>query len=188
MCRCLRHYEIAHRSDIQGHDEVQGSLSIEPRDQRRFGEGSLKWSICGDLQPMLVTTPPMFAITLLTTSSVAEFQACLTTPHNDPLDDETFDHTPSQPHKELNATINNFMARWCPRMQELVEKAEHVPSLLPLWDPGPSANPNLARHISELCIPAIDRLPSLLLHNLGELKNSLKEGSGTVNMVHLSHQ
>jgi hypothetical protein len=59
-------------------------------------------------------------------------------------------------------------------MKTLVENAKHVPSLLASWKPGPSADKDLAKHISELCIPtASDGRPSLLLHDLGEERNDL---------------
>jgi len=48
-----------------------------------------------------------------------------------------------------------------------------VPSLLPSWKPGPFADQELAKHVSELRIPIIaGGGPSMLLHALGEEKDS----------------
>jgi hypothetical protein len=61
-------------------------------------------------------------------------------------------------------------------MRKLLKKADDLPSLLPSWKlVNPSANEELARHISELDIPTVSNRPSLLLHNLGEVKDKLDE-------------
>jgi hypothetical protein len=72
--------------------------------------------------------------------------------------------------------ISQFLDECRPRMQELVKNAKHVPSLLPSWTPGPSADKKLAKHISGLGIPTVlGRQPSLLLHDLEEEKSDLTE-------------
>jgi hypothetical protein len=61
-------------------------------------------------------------------------------------------------------------------MQELVKNAKHVPSLIPSWKPGPSADKGLAEHVSKLCIPTfVGGQPSLLLHDLGEERTDLDQ-------------
>lgn len=60
-------------------------------------------------------------------------------------------------------------------MLELLKKADNLPLLLPSWKLDPSADEELARHISELHIPTVSNRPSLLLHNLGEVKDKLDE-------------
>ena len=74
----------------------------------------------------------------------------------------------------FDARVNNFLEKCRPTMQKLVTNANHLPSLLPSWKPGPSADKDLAAHISTLHIPTgSDRAPSLLLHDLGEVKGGM---------------
>jgi hypothetical protein len=78
-------------------------------------------------------------------------------------------HTPTKPFKVIDQETSDFLDQCRSRMQELVEQACSGASLLPSWKPGPSADKNLAKHISELCIPILSNgQPSLLLHDLGE--------------------
>jgi hypothetical protein len=56
-------------------------------------------------------------------------------------------------------------------MQVLVKNAKNLPSLLPSWQP---LTDELAEHISGLRIPTVSGgQPSLLLHDLGEVKDDL---------------
>jgi hypothetical protein len=92
----------------------------------------------------------------------------------DPLGDDALHHTPAMPDAEFDAMINKFLNDCRPTMRKLVENAKNIPSLLPSWKLSPSADPNLAQHISELCIPTVSGgRPSLLLHDLGEEKSNL---------------
>ena len=96
-----------------------------------------------------------------------------TPPTSVPLD-RPLEHTLAKPQKDIDREINRFLHQYRPKMRELVEKASHGSSLLPSWELGPSADEKLAKHISELSIPRLSSgLPSLLLHGLGEEKDSL---------------
>jgi hypothetical protein len=88
--------------------------------------------------------------------------------------DGAFHHTPAKSREEFDRIIDGFLTKCLPRVRELVENANHVPSFLPSWELGPSADENLAKHISELCIPTVSGgRPSLLLHDLGEERKDL---------------
>src|SRR5277367_4097852 len=92
---------------------------------------------------------------------------------DNPLDDDTFQHTPAMPTKEFNNMINDFLDKCRPRMRELAENAKNIPSLLPSWKPGHSTD-KFAEHISGLGIPTVSGgQPSLLLHDLGEEMDDL---------------
>lgn len=59
-------------------------------------------------------------------------------------------------------------------MRELVEKADHIPLFLPLWEPKSVTDENFAKHISGLCIPFVScGRPRLLLHDLREEMSDL---------------
>ena len=74
----------------------------------------------------------------------------------------------------LAFNIDNFLDKCRPRMKALVEWTYQGLSLLPSWKLEPSADSNLARHVSELHIPILSNgRPSLLLHGLGEEKDHL---------------
>jgi len=80
------------------------------------------------------------------------------------------------PPGEIDKLIDQFLSKHRPRIQELVNSVDDIPSFLPSWKPGPSADEAFKRHMSKLCIPAIGgNRPSLLLHNLGEDKTELEK-------------
>src|SRR5271154_5508782 len=59
-------------------------------------------------------------------------------------------------------------------MKKLLEEAGHVPSLIPSWKPDERTSEDLAKHISELCIPINSAgNPNMLLHDLGEERDDL---------------
>ena len=58
-------------------------------------------------------------------------------------------------------------------MRELAKEASNGSSLLKLWEPEYPENEDLAKHIKKLSIPVLsNQQPSLLLHGLGEEKDS----------------
>jgi hypothetical protein len=66
-----------------------------------------------------------------------------------------------------------FFNQCRPRMEELLNNAGNVPSVIPSWELSYSADQKLVDHISKLRIPRVaNGRPSLLLHNLGEDKNN----------------
>lgn len=79
------------------------------------------------------------------------------------------------PYEVLSDTISQLLDKYRPRMRSLVQMAGNVPSLLPSWKPENPPNEKYAKHIAELQIPTISGDPSLLLHGLGEVNNSLDE-------------
>jgi hypothetical protein len=90
-----------------------------------------------------------------------------TTP--DPNINTALKHSPEKDPEEFQQAINNFLTKCRPRMRELVSNAGDLPSFFPTWKPEPDMDEGLAKHISNLCIPAgSDGEPSLLLHGLGE--------------------
>jgi hypothetical protein len=88
--------------------------------------------------------------------------------------DHIFQHSTPLPSEDFDANLNSFLEQCRPTMRRLVMNAKHVPSLIPSWNPAPSADKGLAEHISKLCTPTgEDSRPSLLLHDLGEEKSAL---------------
>ena len=75
---------------------------------------------------------------------------------------------------EFEKDILDFLNEIEPQMKELVEKAGHVPSLIPTWEPSYGADAALTMHTSNMCIPRSGlHLPDLLLHGLGEETTNL---------------
>ena len=86
---------------------------------------------------------------------------------------DTLLHTPTLSFGDIHDKISEFLTTHRPTMRDLVANAHDVPSLLPSWKPKSEDN-ELAMHISKLSIPTISGgRPSLLLHDLGEGKDSL---------------
>jgi hypothetical protein len=79
-------------------------------------------------------------------------------------------HTPSKPLEEVKNEIQKILEQYRPTMQRLVTKAGQKP-LIPLWIPktgsGDTVEMAFRDHIETLAIPAVQGLPSLLLHELG---------------------
>jgi hypothetical protein len=83
------------------------------------------------------------------------------------------ERTPVQSHADVEADVTSFMEGFRPTMRRLVKNASHLSSLLPTWQPDPSADKDLIENISKLRIPVVDGKPSLLLHDLGEEKGDI---------------
>src|SRR6266542_4859734 len=88
-----------------------------------------------------------------------------------PADDLPLKWSQFAPPGEIDKFIDQFLSKCQPRIQELINSVDNIPSFLPSWKLDPSADEAFKCHISKLCIPAIGQnRPSLLLHNLGENK------------------
>ena len=88
------------------------------------------------------------------------------------VDSKFLQHTPSKPLAEVKNSIQRILQRYRLTMRTLVRKAGRQP-LFPSWIPekgsSDAVDSDMAfrNHVKALTIPAVDGLPSLLLHDLG---------------------
>jgi hypothetical protein len=80
-----------------------------------------------------------------------------------------FQHTPPKPLAQVGKTVQQILERHLPTIQKLVADAGTTP-LIPSWIPKIDSDcPKemaFTKHIKTLAIPAVEGLPSLLLHDL----------------------
>lgn len=83
-------------------------------------------------------------------------------------------HTPVKAKQETSRIIEEFLNDHRVQMRELVKQACCGESPFSFWKPESPTDTKLAEHLSELAIPTLaSGRPSLLLHDLGEEKDTL---------------